>query len=125
MKLLRLIGLNLMAFVLVIFYSNMSFAANQKDLIGTWSYSAPYAPYEYSNGKLIFAEKEGKLEGKIKIGEYEIEMRNLKLEGENVTFGTYVEGEYVNIKLVIKKDEFAGKASYSEGTIDVNGKKEK
>jgi hypothetical protein len=25
-----------------------------KDVIGEWSYEAPYAPYEYSIGKLVF-----------------------------------------------------------------------
>jgi len=103
-----------------------AFAAEKaKDLVGTWSYEAPYAPYEYSAGKLIFSENGEKVEGKIKIGEYEIEMRNLKVEGDLVTFGAYVEGEYVSLKMTVTKGEFTGTASYSEGSIDVTGKKEK
>lgn len=94
------------------------------DVVGTWNYEAPYAPYEYSTGKLIFAESGDKLTGKIKIGEYEIEMRNVKAEGDKVSFGAYVEGEYVSIKISIKKKEFTGTASYSEGSIEVSGKKE-
>ena len=100
-------------------------AGSIKDVVGTWTYEAPYAPYEYSTGKLIFNENADKLEGKIKIGEYEIEMRNVKMEGETVSFGAYVEGEYVSLKINVKKGEFTGTASYSEGSIDVTGKKEK
>ena len=103
---------------------NVFAAGATKDAVGTWNYEAPYAPYEYSTGKLIFTESGDKLTGKIKIGEYEIEMRNVKSEGNNVTFGAYVEGEYVSIKISIKKNEFTGTASYSEGSIEVSGKKE-
>lgn len=103
-----------------------SFAATKaKDLVGTWNYEAPYAPYEYSTGKLIFTEADDKVEGKIKIGEYEIDMRNVKVEGEKVSFGAYIEGEYVSLKITLKKNTFTGTASYSEGSMEVSGEKEK
>jgi hypothetical protein len=35
-----------------------------KELVGTWNYEAPYAPYEYSKGQLIFTENGDKIEGK-------------------------------------------------------------
>lgn len=95
-----------------------------KELVGTWNYEAPYAPYEYSKGKLVFTENGDKVEGKIKIGEYAIDMRNVKVEGESVSFGAYVEGEYVSIKFKIEKTKFTGTASYSEGSIEVTGEKE-
>jgi hypothetical protein len=64
------------------------------------------------------------VDGKIKIGQYEIQMRDVKLEGDVVSFGAYVEGEYITVKINVAKKEFTGTASYSEGTIDVTGKKE-
>ena len=100
-------------------------AVKAKDVVGTWNYEAPYAPYEYSTGKLIFSENDDKVEGKIKIGEYEIDMRNVKVEGDNVSFGAYIEGEYVSIKFTMEKTKFTGTASYSEGTMEVTGEKEK
>ena len=106
-------------------YAGVAMASTPKDVVGTWSYEAPYAPYEYSSGKLVFTEKDGKLEGVIKIGEYAIDMRNVKLDGETLSFGAYVEGEYVSIKATIKKTELIGTASYSEGSIEVKGKKGK
>jgi hypothetical protein len=111
--------------VLALFVGNAFAAVKAKDVVGTWKYEAPYAPYEYSTGKLIFTENGDKVEGKIKIGEYEIEMRNVKVEGAKVEFGAYVEGEYVSIKVEIKKNTLTGTASYSEGSMEVTAEKEK
>ena len=73
---------------------------------------------------MVFSENGDKIEGKIKIGSYEIDMKNVKVEGNNVSFGAYVEGEYVSIKIELDKKNFKGTASYSEGSIDVTGSKE-
>jgi len=99
-------------------------ATNAKDLVGTWNYEAPYAPYEYSTGKLVFTEAGDKVEGKIKIGEYEIDMRNVKIEGDKVSFGAYIEGEYVKIDATVKKKALTGTVSYSEGSMEVTAEKE-
>lgn len=104
---------------------NVFAAEKAKDVVGTWDYEAPYAPYEYSTGKLIFTENGDKLEGKIKIGEYEIEMRSLKVDGAKVEFGAYVEGEYVKINAEIKKNALTGTVSYSEGSMEVTAEKVK
>lgn len=111
--------------VLALFVGNAFATVKVKDIVGTWKYEAPYAPYEYSSGKLIFTENGDKVEGKIKIGEYEIEMRNVKVDGTKVAFGAYVEGEYVSIKVEIKKNTLSGTASYSEGSLEVTAEKEK
>lgn len=111
--------------VLALFVGNAFATVKAKDIVGTWKYEAPYAPYEYSSGKLIFTENGEKVEGKIKIGEYEIEMRNVKVDGAKVEFGAYVEGEYVSIKVEIKKNTLSGTASYSEGSLEVTAEKEK
>lgn len=111
--------------VLALFVGNAFATVKAKDIVGTWKYEAPYAPYEYSSGKLIFTENGDKVVGKIKIGEYEIEMRNVKVDGAKVEFGAYVEGEYVSIKVEIKKNTLSGTASYSEGSLEVTAEKEK
>ncbi len=110
--------------LLVIMFAGHLVEAKAKDVVGTWNYEAVSAPYEYSKGKLIFLENGDKVEGKIKIGNYEIEMKNVKVEGQDVTFGSYVEGEYISIKIKISEKTFSGTASYSEGTIEVKGEKE-
>ena len=109
---------------LIVMLAGQSVEAKAKDVVGTWNYEAPYAPYEYSKGQLIFLEKGDKVEGKIKIGNYEIEMKNVKVEGQEVSFGSYVEGEYITVKIKINEKTFSGTASYSEGTLEVKGEKE-
>ncbi len=102
------------------------FAAEKvKDIVGTWNYEAPYAPYEYSTGKLIFTENGDKVEGKIKIGEYEIPMRNVKVDGVKIEFSAYVEGELITIKAELKQNTFTGTVDYSEGSMEVTGEKVK
>ena len=110
---------------LALVVGNAFASGKEKELVGTWNYEAPYAPYEYSAGKLIFEKNGDEWTGKIKIGEYEIPMRNLKVEHNKITFGAYVEGEYVSIEGTIEKNKITGKASYSEGEIDVTAEKEK
>ena len=103
-----------------------AFAAEiNKDLIGTWKYKAPSAPYEYSAGKIIFSESGDKIEGKLQIGSNQIDLRNVTVESNEVSCGVYVEDEYVKLKMTLKKNTFAGTASYSEGTLEVSGEKEK
>lgn len=110
---------------LALVMGNAFAGSKAKDVVGTWNYEAPYAPYEYSTGKLIFTQSGDKLDGKIKIGEYEIQMRNVKLEGDQLSFGAYVEGEYVTIKASVAKSKLSGTASYSEGSIEVTAEKGK
>lgn len=122
-KRMRNLGL-VVSMLVVMLAGNVMAGTTSKDVTGTWNYEAPAAPYEYSKGQLIFTEADSKLDGKIKIGNYEMPMRNLKLEGENMEFGTYVEGEYITIKLKFNKKEFIGTANTPDGPIEVKGKKE-
>jgi len=100
-------------------------AASGADVIGTWDYAAPNAPYEYSKGQIIISQGDEKLEGKVNIDGYEMKLNNVKVEDDVVTFSLYVEGEYVSVKVTVKGDAFEGKASTSEGLLEVTGKKAK
>jgi hypothetical protein len=94
--------------------------------VGTWSYEAPYAPYEYSEGEVVVS-KEGKdYKVEIKLGEYySIKASSVEYNDNVLSYKLYVEGESVSIKTTMGKEEFKGTASYSEGTIDITGKKKK
>ncbi len=113
-----------MGLFLALIMGNAFAHTNSKELVGTWNYQAPNAPYQYAKGKLIFTDNGEKLEGVIKLGSYEIKMNNLKVEKDNISFEAYVEGEYVTIKAKIDKKTLTGTAKYSEGTIEVKGEKE-
>ena len=99
-------------------------AATAADAVGTWKYNAPDAPYEYSSGKIIIAKEDGKLTGTIKIDYYSIEAEDVKLDNNTLSFGAYIEGEYVQIKVDIDGKKFSGQATYSEGALPVSGEKE-
>jgi hypothetical protein len=97
--------------------------AKDKDVVGTWEYSAPNAPYEYSKGKIIITQGEDKLEGKVDIDGYEMKLNSIKVDDDVLSFSLYVEGEYVSVKLTIDGDSLEGKASTSEGLLEVTGKR--
>ena len=100
-------------------------SAKDKDVVGTWDYSAPNAPYEYSKGQIIITKGEDKLEGVVNIDGYEMKLNSVKVEDDVLSFSLYVEGEYVSVKLTIKEDALEGKASTSEGLLEVTGKRAK
>jgi hypothetical protein len=125
MKQLLILGSAGLIFLFAFTLNITTVSAKGEDVVGTWDYSAPYAPYEYSKGKLIITQGEDKLEGKVDIDGYEMKLNSVKVEDDVLTFSLYVEGEYVSVKLTVKGDSLEGKASTSEGLLDVTGKKVK
>lgn len=115
------------AFTAILFMLSMSIvdASAAVDPVGTWKYSAPDAPYEYSSGKIIVTKEDGELKGSIKIDYYTISAQDVKLENNTLSFGAYIEGEYIKIKIDLDGDKFAGKATYSEGTLPLSGERVK
>lgn len=101
-----------------LFFASQAYAA---DPTGTWKYDAKQAPYEYSKGDMIISEEDGKLSGTIKVNYQTITMRDVKLDNSTLTFGVYIEGEYVKITMELDGDRFKGTASYSEGSIPLEG----
>jgi hypothetical protein len=104
---------------------NVATVSAKDSVVGTWDYSAPNAPYEYSKGQIIITEGEDKLEGKVNIDGYEMKLNSIKVEEGVLSFSLYVEGEYVSVKLTIDGDSLEGKASTSEGLLEVTGKRAK
>lgn len=100
------------------------YAQKKVDPVGTWSYEANQAPYEYSSGDIVVS-KEGKdYKVVIVLGEYyKITANNVEYTDNVLSFTAYVEGESVSVKTTLEKDSHEGTASYSEGTITVKGKK--
>lgn len=125
MKRLLISGSAGLIILFALMFNVATVAAKDKDVVGTWDYSAPNAPYEYSKGQIIITKGEDKLEGKVNIDGYEMKLNSVKVEGDLLTFSLYVEGEYVSVKLTIKEDSLEGKASTSEGLLEVTGKRAK
>ena len=101
-------------------------AQKKVDPVGTWTYTADQAPYEYSTGDIV-VDKDGKdYLVEIQLGEYyKIKASSVTYEKNVLTFKVYIEGESVTIKATLEKETFEGTASYSDGTIPVKGVKKK
>jgi hypothetical protein len=99
--------------------------AQQKvDPLGTWSYVANDAPYEYSKGDIVISKEGEEYKVDIKLGEYyKIKASSVEYKDNVLSIKAYIEGETVTVKTTMEKEKFEGTASYSEGTIKVSGKK--
>ena len=115
----------LMLVVLAASFTSVN-AQKKVDPVGTWSYQADLAPYEYSSGDIVVS-KEGKdLNVEIQLGEYyKINGEKVVYEKNELSFDIYIEGESISIKATMEKESFEGTASYSDGTIPLKGKKKK
>ena len=113
-------------FMLVMLAASFTAVNAQKkvDPVGTWSYEAEYAPYEYSEGDIVVSKEGKEYKVEIKLGEYyKIKAENVEYKDNVLSFDVYVEGESVAIKTTLEKEKHEGTASYSEGTLKLSGKK--
>ena len=122
---------NLKTFALIsllVLSTGVLFAQKKSDVKpeGTWTFTAPDAPYEYSTGDIVITKEGKELKGEIVFSEYyKLKVHDLKLEADVLTFKAYVEGDVIYTKATLTKDEMKGKVSYSEGTMDISAKRKK
>jgi hypothetical protein len=107
----------------VVIMSSFSVVDSKKKMIGAWEYSVPDAPYEYQEGELIIEKKDGKLTGYTMVDGFKTDIEDVVAKKNNVTFYLYVESEKVWFDLDFEKNYFAGIVSYSEGELEISGKK--
>ena len=120
MKAVRLI----LALMLVAAFTSTVSAQKKVDPTGTWTYEATMAPYEYSSGDIV-VDKDGKdYTVQIVLGEYyKVKGEKVVYDNNELTFVVYIEGEAIDIKMTMEKEEAKGTASYSDGDIPVTAKK--
>lgn len=101
-------------------------AAENSLLKGTWEYKVSEAPYEYSSGKLIFAEKDGKTTAVVKLADgTEINVQNLKVQNENFSFDVEIEYSKVTVTGKVAGGKITGKADSSEGLMSITAVRSK
>lgn len=112
--------------VLVVSATANVFAQKQADPLGTWSFSAEDAPYEYNSGDIVIGKEGKEYTAKIIFGEsYEIKGRDVVLEKDQLSFKINIEDETINIKGTVSKEAIKGTASYTDGTISFEAEKKK
>jgi hypothetical protein len=116
---------SLMLIVLIVSASANLFAQKKADPVGTWSFHAPDAAYEYSSGDIVFAKEGKEYTAKIVYGDYEIKGQDVVLDKDQLTFTVYIEGEPISIKGTVTKETINGTATYSEGTISFKSERKK
>jgi len=116
---------SLMLIVLMVSASADLFAQKQADPVGTWSFNAPDADYEYSSGDLVIAKEGKEYTSKIVYGDYEIKGQDVTLEKDQLIFTVYIEGEPISIKGTVTKETITGKASYTDGIISFTAERKK
>lgn len=114
-------------FAIVLGSANAAVSQASKDLVGSWKYEVPSAPYGYEKGTLVFSEKDGKLVGEVKFADgYKIDMKDVKLEeGGVVKCGLYVDYEYVSVKAKIEGTKMTGTVNTPEGEMKLTAEKQK
>ena len=99
-------------------------AQKKVDPVGTWTYEASDAPYEYSSGDIVVAKDGKDYTAEIVLGEYyKVKASGVTYEKNELSFKVYIEGESVSIKATMGKESMEGTANYSEGTLKLSGKK--
>ncbi len=124
MKKIKILNL----FGLLILSTGFLFAQNKSDQIalGTWTFSAQDAPTGYTTGDIVITKDGEELAAEIVFSEYYIiKTNNLKLENKVLSFKAYVEGESINLKVTIAKDEMKGAVTFSAGTLPITAKRKK
>ena len=115
----------MLSFVMFTAFTTDNESNKYKHIVGTWEYIAADAPYEYSEGDLIFSVEKGKLVGIVDIQGYKMDLEDVKANGNTVQFFLNVEGEDLDIKMNFKGKTFKGTATFSQGTLPFEGKKVK
>lgn len=101
-------------------------AADNKKVVGEWKFAAPTAPYGYEKGTIVFTEKDGSLAGEVKMTDgYKIELKKIVYKENTLTFGLYVDYEYVSITAKLEGKKMTGTAFSSEDDIKLTAEKVK
>lgn len=116
---------SLMSLVLLFSLAAFSPADSAKDPIGTWTFTAPDAPYDYQTGDMVVSKDKKVYKVKVVFNEYyKMDATNVKFENEELSFRVYVDTETVYIKCKInEKDELVGKAMTSMGDLPMKAKR--
>ena len=88
--------------------------------IGTWKFSAPYAPEGYTSGTIVvgFEEKKHTATMSFTGSENKVPGEKVTAANDSVLFSVFLEGQDIKIFLKIVSDtNMTGKAVYSEGEV--------
>jgi hypothetical protein len=96
----------------IVFELKASSLANE--LLGSWKYTVSDVPPEYEKGVMTFELNDNKTVGYIGQAD-KIEMNDLKIEKEKITFKLNLDGDIITVNLTQKGDKLTGTVVSPEG----------
>jgi hypothetical protein len=112
-------------FALSITLSAHAVVKSYQKVLGTWEFSAPSAPYPYSEGTIVLKEVNAKLTCEFNIQGEKIGANEVVFANDEMVINFEVENTSVVAKLKLVKGELTGNADSSEGLISVTAKLKK
>ncbi len=94
-----------------------------KNLLGTWNFTAIDAPEGYDQGHIEFSEKDGKLQGEMVTENDSFEMENLRVVNDSIIYELKVQSTVLKGLLVTTKDSLSGKIITPMGDLTIKGHK--
>ena len=96
-----------------------------KSIVGSWSFTANSAPWEYNSGTIVFEENKDAIEGKIVFHTgREVAINSISQEEEEITFDIVVDGYDARIVFTVKENEISGHAMTIEGNMPFTANRE-
>jgi hypothetical protein len=113
--------------LVILFISVIAVSAQttgKKNPMGTWKFSAPYAPEGYNSGVIVFGNADQKNTATMSFGstnDYKMNGDNLKIKNDSISYSVFLEGQDIKVQLkVISDTNMTGKAVYSEGEVPLS-----
>ncbi len=117
---MRKLVMFLMVALFATVYVVPAFAVKKNPLKGTWEYKAPQAPWEYTSGKIIFSEVDGKQTVVVRFNDgTEVKGTELKIEINTFSFSTEVQGNPVKVTGKLAEGKIAGKVDSPDGLLEL------
>jgi hypothetical protein len=116
----------ILTLIVLLFLSAIAVSAqnlNKINPIGTWKFSAPYAPEGYASGKIVvgFADQKHTTTMSFTGSEYLLQGEDVKAVNDSILFSIFLEGQDIKVMLKIENDtNMTGKAVYSEGEVPIS-----
>lgn len=99
------------------------FLSYEDGLVGYWDYTVPNAPYEYSKGAIVISKSEGTFSVVVQLNGGSINGEDVKVNGNEINFKVYIEGDVVSVTLTAVDDTISGNSISSQGSMAIEGKR--
>ena len=103
-----------------VFATQRSFAADNKNVIGTWKVAVADAPYEYVKSSFVVSEVQGLLSGKVVFENgQEVKVSELVFAKDVLKFAVNIDGNDIKVMAKVENSKLTGKVDGPDGVLDL------